>query len=512
MKCENIERNELLVKIKVIKDAIWKANNAYVKGEKSNTENWDWLKLQYAMHQHLLIQKKDSLLFAQQALPIKALPHQIETVKKVVFHMHGRAIIADEVGLGKTITAGMIIKEYMSRKQIKKILILVPSALKHQWASELIEKFRLPVTVFKKNYDWKEAQIMIASIDIAKQDKHMKVLCNISYDLLIVDEAHLLKNKKTKNYKLVNQLKARFCLLLTATPMQNNISELLNIISIIDPVRAQILHFHYKNKDKVGWKETLEQVFIRNERKALVENNMQRNVEIKWVSFSKEEQALYKMLKHLIKKHPTKVVQQHYMKAFCSSREACYLSLQRATESFSLLSKTVQRKLEQLDHHSKAKALLQFIQHKKDKKILIFTQYFATQYYLIHFLQMHHIPVIGITGKMRPRQKEWAIHRFEHEVHILIATEAAQEGLNMQFCHHLVNYDLPWNPLKIEQRIGRINRIGQDKSLEIYHFLMKDSMEEKMIDTLKGKIDTFEEHIGDLEKIVQIERGERNVQ
>src|SRR5699024_1103576 len=122
----------------------------------------------------------------------------------------------------------------------------------------------------------------------------------------------------------------------------------------------------------------------------------------------------------LIEKHPTKVVQQHYIKSFCSSREACYLSLQRATESFSNLSKTVQSKLEQLDHHSKAKALLQFIQNNKDEKILIFTQYFATQYYLMHFLQMNGIPVIGITGKMRSGQKEWAIHQFEHAIPILI--------------------------------------------------------------------------------------------
>src|SRR5699024_9967513 len=181
--------------------------------------------------------------------------------------------------------------------------------------------------------------------------------------------------------------------------------------------------------------------------------------EIEWVMFSKKERMIYESLTQLIRKHPSPVIQQHYIKAFCSSREACYLSLQQATETFEKKTKDIQKEIEQLAHHSKAVALVNYINKYPQEKILIFTQYYATQFYLLHYLHSNNIAAVGISGKMKHGQKAWATNLFKEKIDILIATEAGQEGLNMQFCHRLINYDLPWNPLKIEQRIGRINRI-----------------------------------------------------
>src|SRR5699024_8177783 len=118
------------------------------------------------------------------------LPHQVDACKKAMHSMHGRVILADEVGLGKTIEAGLILKEYLLRGLIKRVLILVPASLVNQWVHELQSKFYINATPYQKNYRWEEIDIVISSIDTAKRESHRKEILDIDYDLLIVDEAH----------------------------------------------------------------------------------------------------------------------------------------------------------------------------------------------------------------------------------------------------------------------------------------------------------------------------------
>ncbi|HEX7714171.1 MAG TPA: DEAD/DEAH box helicase, partial [Bacillota bacterium] len=162
-------------------------------------------------------------------------PHQIETVRKVISQMRGRAILADEVGLGKTIEAGMILKEYLLRGLVKRFLILTPAALCRQWEAELREKFAIPVLIARREYDWNHYDFLLASMDTAKKESHRTEILKGYFDMIIVDEAHKLKSTVTQNFQFVQGIQKKFFLLLTATPLQNDLKELFNLITLLRP-------------------------------------------------------------------------------------------------------------------------------------------------------------------------------------------------------------------------------------------------------------------------------------
>lgn len=474
---------------------------------KKTSENWELFKLHYNMKKHLKINSFQQLQCTKHLPHIKPLPHQVNTVKKVVFKMNGRAILADEVGLGKTIEAGLIMKEYLLRGLVKSILILVPASLVEQWVKELQTKFQLPVMIYQKNYTNIENKIVVASLSTAKKQSHHQLFKQTAFDLVIVDEAHQLKNKRTINYQFIQQLNKKYCLLLTATPIQNHLNELITLLTIIHPT-IQICQKKMRDSHEttLQFEAIVKQSIIRHRREDIMDHHSKRRIKKKVIAFSAEEQAIYDSLKKQVKHHPADVIQQHYLKAFCSSREACYLSLQNATDTFKKKTDDIQENISKLPHHSKALQLIDILKKYQGKKVLIFTQYYATLYYLYYFLQQNHIPAVTISGKLKHRQKTWVTTLFSGDVDVLIATEAAQEGVNMQFCHVMINYDLPWNPLKIEQRIGRIDRIGQKEEVIIYHLLMQHTIEETMLDTLYGKINIFEKNIGQLNHILTNEQ------
>ena len=159
-------------------------------------------------------------------------------------------------------------------------------------------------------------------------------------------------------------------------------------------------------------------------------------------------------------------------------------------------------KIEQLPHHSKAKKAVELIQQIGDKKVIIFTEYRATQLYLQWYLKQHGITSVPFRGGFKRGKKDWMKQLFQNNVQVLIATEAGGEGINLQFCNHLINYDLPWNPMRVEQRIGRIHRYGQVNDVNIYNFAIKDTIEEHILSLLYEKITLFEKVIGQLDDIL----------
>lgn len=181
-----------------------------------------------------LVTSFDELQCLKHLSGLSPLPHQLDTAHKVLFEMSGRAILADEVGLGKTIEAGLVLKEYLVRGLVSKVLILVPASLVLQWVRELNAKFGITAVAQKKSYSWGN-DIVVASMDTAKRDPHKELLLGSEYDMLIIDEAHKLKNKKSTNYQFVQQLRKKYCLLLTATPVQNDLGELFNLITLLKP-------------------------------------------------------------------------------------------------------------------------------------------------------------------------------------------------------------------------------------------------------------------------------------
>jgi len=159
--------------------------------------------------------------------------------------------------------------------------------------------------------------------------------------------------------------------------------------------------------------------------------------------------------------------------------------------------------LEECEISAKLKHLEMILRNHKGK-ILVFTEYIQTQHYIARYLMMHNIRFILFNGKLGRNQKEWVKHLFEkRDIPVMICTDSGSQGLNFQYCDVIVNFDLPWNPMKVEQRIGRIDRIGQkSSSVYIYNFIMKDTIEEKIFSVLGEKITLFNECIGELDKIL----------
>lgn len=479
--------------------------------------NWDLFRLAMEVEQHLVIPEFEGLLAPKYLSQLTPLPHQLEVAKRVVEHMNGKAILADEVGLGKTIEAGLILKEYMIRGLVKKVLILVPASLVTQWAAELNNKFHIPAVAQRKSYVWEQCDVVISSIDTAKRNPHREIIYKQDYDLVIIDEAHKLKNNKTKNYEFVQNLKKKFCLLLTATPIQNRISEIFNLVSLLKPgLLGSESDFYQKYKkdarsidDDEHLKELINKVMIRNRRTDTGIEWTKRRVETVVIDFSPEEKALYDEIRSLRGKGTSGMFSVMTLeREACSSREAVYFTLsnmlkknEELTPAFTNKVQELIRLVEKVQSNAKAEKALELIQNINDK-VIIFTEYRATQLYLQWFLKQHGITSVPFRGGFKRGKKDWMRELFKNNAQVLIATEAGGEGINLQFCHHIINFDLPWNPMRLEQRIGRVHRLGQEKDVHIYNFAIKNTVEEHVLKLLYEKIHLFEKVIGELDDIL----------
>lgn len=499
-----------MAKIHVVKDETF-ISRLEKSLQKNDLTSWDLFQLNYDVQQ-ATVNNDFSKLYTLSYVPhVQFLQHQVDAAKKVMHEMNGRAILADEVGLGKTIEAGLILKEYLIRGLVQNALILVPASLINQWIDELRNKFYISAASFRKGYRWDDYPIFVTSLEMAKRSPHREKLSKMEFDLVIVDEAHKLKNNKTLNYSFVHSLQKKYCLLLTATPMQNDIKELFHLISIIKPgLLGNDEQFISKSKRKrvrqindAYVKRMIQKVMIRNVRKDTIDHDVKRNVHNVWITFSEAEQSVYDSLHSILKKHPS-LSKITFLRALCSSREACYLSLQNSTNE--QLKKDVEHVLEaiaQLPHHKKAIKLVELIESFQGEKVIVFTEFRATQYYLQWFLNEHGIRSVSFRGGLRRGQKDWLQQMFAQNVQVFLTTEAGGEGINLQFCRYMINYDLPWNPLRLEQRIGRIHRYGQKHDIHIYNFALKQTIEEQLVTLLYDKIAQFERVIGELDDILE---------
>src|SRR5690606_34143025 len=226
----------------------------------------------------------------------------------------------------------------------KKVLILVPASLVSQWASELNQKFYIPAVAQKKSYMWEQYDVIVSSIDTAKRNPHRDIVYQQDYDLIIIDEAHKLKNNKTKNYEFVQNLKKKFCLLLTATPIQNRIEEIFNLVSLLKPGHLgnqESFEELYGKKNRSidehqHLKELVNKVMIRNRRDDTGIEWTKRQVETIPIDFSKTERELYDEISSYRTSY-SPFAQSMFsimtlQREACSSREAVYFTLKKMLE------------------------------------------------------------------------------------------------------------------------------------------------------------------------------------
>lgn len=477
----------------------------------------------------------DQLLCLPTLRNVEPLWHQQETARKVLKTFRGRAILADEVGLGKTIEAGMILKEYLLRGLARTVLVLTPSSLVGQWKEELRAKFGLEFassndSLFREDLDrfWSQP-LIVASMAAARSARHFDAVTSRTYDMVIVDEAHHLKNQRTRSWQLVNAIQKTFFLLLTATPVQNRVDELYNLVTILKPghlkTRTGFLEQFVargkptdpRNRERL--KELLKEIMIRNTRSVTQLRLPPRFAFTTRVDATELESEFYRGVSSLVAHAAetssagiSKMGLRKLLEAAGSSHHAALDTLEKLRSSQDpAVGSRVDGLMSigsQIGIGSKTYKVLQLLKSLPDRKI-VFVNYLSTLHHLREQFSQHGIPHTVVYGGLTPSQKAAAVEEFRNNVSVLLASGTGGEGYNLQFCNIMINYDLPWNPMEIEQRIGRIHRIGQEKEVQVYNFCAAGSLEDHILEVLDRKINMFELVVGEVDMILGHLQDER---
>jgi SNF2 family DNA or RNA helicase len=523
-----------------------------------------------------LVSGFDELISLEQ-LSFTPFDYQMHAAQIMLRRFRGRGMFCDEVGLGKTIEAGLVIKEYLSRNIVQRLMVVTPASLVEQWREELAVKFGLTGFVTTADAEfraagseaWEKFPLLIASLATARRAEHRERLAQIPFDLVVLDEAHHLKNRNSASWKFVNELQRKYIVLLTATPVENNLDELYNLITLLKPGQLKTPREFRKQfvvsgdprlpKNRGQLRELLGDVMVRHTRSQVNINLPPRQANTVRLNLSNEEAEFYKLVSDCVRDllAPSKIadgvqsretLEQTTEQSQETLRQAQGESLQsvqpttiRQTDRFALL--TLQREIgsspkaaeatlrslgaritneesrrqliglaeRSTQIHSWAKAealekLIKTILHDPTEKVIIFTHFRRTLEKLAELLRRMDVDFVQYHGEMDMPTKNQAIADFESRANVLLSTEAAGEGRNLQFCRTMINFDIPWNPMRIEQRVGRIHRVGQTRDVRIYNLSARGTVEDYLLEILDQKLNMFELVIGEMDMILgQIE-------
>jgi SNF2 family DNA or RNA helicase len=504
-------------------------------------------------------------LLAPPVLYDRVRPHsyQLRVVRQVLSEKAPAAVLADEVGLGKTIEAGLIYKELALRGLVRSALILAPKALLSQWQEEMSERFDedFVLTDEKRFQSFAAQDHVICSLPqfVRSFDK----IASRSWDILIVDEAHLLANPASKRRRSVSQLRARWRLLLTATPISNKLIDLYSLIDLIrpgllgtqrefedeyvaDPGIARVL----KPQAAEKLRSTVRQVMCRTRRTETEIVFSGRTVQTRSIDATPEEDTLIgditDFLRQLYRRLPpptwrageTKkparasgspstgtrlnrgaVIREimALQQSLCSSPRAIEQSLRRRAEKHSGEAGVLLPLADRCRsvESAKERLLQDVLDEIGQEPALIFTLRLETAAHLRDIITARGRTAECYIGALSREEREVVVERFTTgTVDTLIATDAGAEGLNLQQrCHVVFNYDLHWNPMRIEQRIGRIHRLGQPQDVAVYNFALRDTIDDYVLHLLYQKINLFTMTIGALESVLsEVQEGELDME
>ncbi len=516
------------------------------------------------------------------------LPHQIRALSRAISKDRVRYLLADEVGLGKTIEAGLIMRELKLRGLVRRTLVIAPKGLVTQWVAEMRahfgEEFRLLIPsdfsayrrITQEDNLWQSYAQVVCPMDSVKpldsrrgwsrdqvaayNRERFEDLISAGWDLVIVDEAHRLggSTDQVARYKLGQGLAeaAPYLLLLSATPHQGKTDHFRRLLSLLDPEA-------FPDEESVS-KERVQPYVIRTEKRRAIDAQGKplfkpRRTElapVSWEDRHRNQRLLYESV--------TEYVREGYNQAMREKRSAIgflMILMQRlVVSSTRAIRTTLERRLEALEApqeqlalfpmvseedwadldgqeqmdtllktrlkalkneqaevkllleaakrcesqgpDAKAEALLEWIYRLQaeegdpDLKVLVFTEFVPTQEMLYEFLTERGFTVVCLNGSMDMEERKRVQDAFAKDARILISTDAGGEGLNLQFCHVVINYDIPWNPMRLEQRIGRVDRIGQTHTVRAINFVFEDSVEHRVREVLEEKLAVIFEEFG----------------
>jgi len=457
-------------------------------------------------------------------LRFEPFPHQLQAAARVLRRMQGRAILADEVGLGKTIEAGLVLSELRLRGLAHRVLVLVPAGLVDQWQEELDRKFALP-SVVAQGRGWTpvdalagpsvtDRPVVIASLAAARRPPLRDRFTTDPWDLVIVDEAHRVRNACSASGRLARSLRSRHLLLLTATPVENRLGDLHELVSLVRPghlgTASQFRARHGTGsgpdqaRDLPTLRTRLGDVMVRHRRSEVALMLPGRLAHTRRVVPHADESDLYRLVSDRVRHDgrgasPAKAMGLRSIARLAgSSPPALAAGLEkRGWDDLAARARG-------LATTEKAGAFLEVLEdHRaRHEKVVVFTAFRHTLGFLTGLVAEAGIDVAAYHGGLSRRAKEAAIGSFRDDAEVLVTTEAGGEGRNLQFCHAMVNFDLPWNPMQIEQRLGRIHRIGQEHDVELTNLVARGTIEDRILGVLEAKINLFELVVGELDMIL----------
>ncbi len=483
-----------------------------------------WFRLREELNRLSLFEGFDELLCLPTLRDVEAHWYQIETVRKVLKQYRGRVLLADEVGLGKTIEAGMILKEYALRGMAERILILTPAALVGQWRDEMAEKFGLdcatshdPLLREDPQRFWAKPRV-IASIAAARRKEHAETLAGLSYDVVVVDEAHHLRDQASASYRLVNSLRKRFLLLLSATPVQNSLLELYNLLTLLKPgifKTAKEFRALYmvpgkprEPTNRARLRDLMRGVMVRNTRALASLCLPRRHASTLRVTPGEAEAEGYRALTTLVREVAAagqhRLAVQHLLAAAGSSPAAAAAAVLRFAERNpdDARWQALGERLGGIGMGAKEATLLRLLGQNPAEKKMVFVHHRDSMTHLAERLRSEGRSFARFDGAMSGPEKDRAVAAFRDEVPLLLCSESGGEGRNLQFCNTLINFDIPWNPMAIEQRIGRIDRIGQAREVFIFNLATAGTIEDEVLRILDEKINMFELVVGEVGAIL----------
>ncbi|HVH09009.1 MAG TPA: DEAD/DEAH box helicase [Gemmatimonadales bacterium] len=504
-----------------------------------------WYELRRDAERLALVPGFDRLITLD-ANAIKELPHQIDVAQRVLRDMGGRAILADEVGLGKTIEASIIYKELAIRGLARRALILTPASLVGQWQGELEEKFFERFDAPTDPDDWSTVTKAIVSHDRARSRRHAAEILRHRWDLVIVDEAHKVKSHRGATYQFIERIERDFILLLTATPLQNDLRELYNLVTLLRPGQLgtwpefRAAHLvggdHRQPKDPEALRALTHEVMIRTRRSSVIDDldlppRRPRHPEVR---LTRAEMDLYERTTEFLRRlyregfteprepaaedegarrRPTakgmlQLAVIHLRQRLCSSSPALAESLEHLAQSerirpeYRTLVRQLAQRARRIKTHAKLNVLTAVLEETPDR-VVVFSDHRPTISLIERQVRKLGRQPIVYWGVHSSAERDKRVRAFsEDATSVLIATRAGSEGRNLQFCNVLVNYDLPWNPMVVEQRIGRLHRIGQTREVHIVNLAASGTIESHILRLLDRKIKLFELVVGELDLIL----------
>jgi SNF2 family DNA or RNA helicase len=434
----------------------------------------------------------------------KLFPYQ---VKGVLFAVQaGRCILADEMGLGKTLQAIVSTEILRNEFGIKTAIIVCPTSLKYQWATE-IKKFtgnsnicvvEGNILARKQLYENNNFDYMIVSYQMAANDAIF--LNAMQADVLILDEAQRIKNWRTKTAAAMKKIKTNYAFVLTGTPVENKIEDLYSLMQIVNPYMLGSLHnflsahqlqdadtgkvIGYKNLNEIG--SLLKNVMLRRTKAEVLTELPKRMDKVLFVPMTTEQSELHAEYADIVAKLVNKWKRMKFLNE--QDRQMLLINLNRmrmvCDSTFIIDQETnFQTKLDEVQN------ILEEIIAMPEEKVVIFSQWERMTRLVAEILKEKKIKFEYLHGGI-PGQKRGALYtnfNTDPECRVFLSTDAGGVGLNLQAAAYLINLDIPWNPAVLEQRIGRIYRLGQKKNVSITNLVSLGSIEHRMLDLLKFK-------------------------